>query len=230
MKIEYFETRAKIELPEITQELIDLVKNKSVALLTTVQFLEQRDKLAVELLKYCKIVNMKLAHCKYPDQILGCSAFDSEIIEKPDLFIYLGDGVFHPKSLVLKEVADEVYCLSPIDFSIKKITKDNVQDLLRKKKVALSTYLSAKNIGVLITTKQGQNNLKKALELKSSEKYKDKNFYIFLDNTINFAELENFNFIDCWVNTACPRIAYDDSIKISKSVVNIGDIQEDKNE
>jgi 2-(3-amino-3-carboxypropyl)histidine synthase len=220
MKIEYFEARAKIELPEITQELIDLVKNKSVALFTTVQFLEQRNNLAVKLLKYCKVVDMKLAHCKYPDQILGCSAFDSEIAEKPSIFIYLGDGVFHPKSLVLKDVADEVYCLSPIDFSIKKITKEDVSSLIKKRNGALSGFTIAKNIGILITTKPGQNNLKKALELKS-----DKNIYYFLDDTINFAELENFNFIDCWVNTACPRIAYDDSIKIDKPIVNLGDLQ-----
>ena len=71
----------------------------------------------------------------------------------------------------------------------------------------------------MITTKPGQNNLKKALELKA-----DKNIYYFLDDTINFAELENFNFIDCWVNTACPRIAYDDSIKIAKPIINIGEL------
>ncbi len=219
MKIKYFEARSSINLPEITPGLIDLVKGKSVALFTTVQFLEQRDSLAVKLLKYCKIVNMKLAHCEYPDQILGCSAFDSEIPEKPDLFIYLGDGVFHPKSLVLKEITDEVYCLSPIDFLIKKITKEDVLSLIKKRNGALSGFTIAKNVGVLITTKPGQNNLKKALELKS-----DKNIYYFLDDTINFAELENFNFIDCWVNTACPRIAYDDSIKISKPIINLGDL------
>jgi len=73
----------------------------------------------------------------------------------------------------------------------------------------------------LITTKPGQNNLKKALELKSNDKYKDKNFYFFLDDTVNFAELENFNFIDCWINTACPRIAFDDSIKMIKPILNI---------
>ncbi len=221
MKIKYFETRSNVELPEITQELINLIKDKSVAIFTTVQFLEQRDKLAVELLKYCKIVNMKLAHCKYSNQILGCSAFDFKIIEKPDLFIYLGSGVFHPKSLVLKEVADEVYCLSPFDFSIKKITKEDVTSLIKKRNGALSGFAVAKNVGVLITTKPGQNNLKKALKLNN----KDKNFYYFLDDTINFAELENFNFIDCWVNTACPRIAYDDSIKISKPIINLQDLE-----
>ena len=49
MKIEYFETRANIELPEITKELIDLVKDKSIAIFSTIQFLEQRDNLATKL-------------------------------------------------------------------------------------------------------------------------------------------------------------------------------------
>jgi len=224
MKIEYFETRANIKLPEVKQELINLVKDKSIVILTTVQFFNLRETLAKELSQYCKIINIKLGHCSYDNQILGCSAFDSEIAEKPDLFLYLGDGVFHPKSLVLKEVTNEVYCLSPIDLSIKKIIKEDVIKLIKKRNGALSGFTIAKNIGILVTTKPGQNNLNKAIELKKSEKYKDKNFYIFLDNTINFAELENFNFIDCWINTACPRIAYDDSIKISKPIINLEDL------
>ena len=224
MRVEYFETRIKHELPALSQELIDLVKDKTVSIFSTIQFLDQRDELAAKLLKYCKIINLKLAHCTYPDQILGCSVFDSEIVEKPDLFLYLGDGVFHPSSLVLNEFAEQVYCLSPLDLSIKKITKDDVKNLLNKKKVALTNFLSAKNIGILITLKLGQNALKKAVELKNSEKYKDKNFYLFLDDTINFQDLENFNFIDSWINTACPRIAYDDCFKISKGIINLQDI------
>ncbi len=224
MKIEYFETKSSIETPKSSSELVSLVKNKTILLLTTVQFLEQRDKLAIELLKHCKIISLKLSHCKYQNQILGCSAFDSKIVEKPDLFIYFGDGMFHPKSLILADIAEEVYLVSPIDFSIKKITKQDINSLLIKRKVALTEFSKSKNIGILITTKPGQNNLTKALTLKTLEKLKNKNLYFFLDDTINFQELENFNFIDSWINTACPRIAFDDSIRVMKPILNINEL------
>ena len=45
-----------------------------------------------------------------------------------------------------------------------------------------------------------------------------------LDAIVAFAELENFPFIECFVNTACPRIAYDEADKIGKAVVNVDEI------
>ena len=36
-------------------------------------------------------------------------------------------------------------------------------------------------------------------------------------------QLENFNFIDVWVNTACPRVSFDDQEKFVKGVINLND-------
>ena len=65
--------------------------------------------------------------------------------------------------------------------------------------------------------------MKRALELE--QEYPDKEIYFFLDNTYDFNSLEDFPFIDVWVNTACPRIGFDDSIKISKPVVNLEEVK-----
>ena len=51
------------------------------------------------------------------------------------------------------------------------------------------------------------------------KKKKDKNYFIFAFDTLNISDLENFPFIDCWVNTACPRIADE-----RKNMINISDI------
>jgi len=76
--------------------------------------------------------------------------------------------------------------------------------------------MAADNVGVLVSTKSGQQYLKNALLLKRSKK----NIYIFVDNTFNYAEMENFPFIDVWVNTACPRIGDDET---PKPLININD-------
>ena len=52
-------------------------------------------------------------------------------------------------------------------------------------------------------------------------KLKDKKSYIFIADTINESEFENFPFIECWVNTACPRFADEKT-----GVVNYETIQE----
>ena len=85
--------------------------------------------------------------------------------------------------------------------------------LEERKKGKLLRFYSAKSYGILVSTKQGQYKLKKALELQK----KLKNSFIFIFNTLNLNELENFPDIDCWINTACPRIE-------GKSIINLEDI------
>ena len=96
-------------------------------------------------------------------------------------------------------------------------------ELKKKVKGAKLKFLTSKNIGVLISIKPGQNQMKKALKLK--QKYKNKEFYFLIADTISFTQLENFPFIDCFINTACPRISFDDSQKIGKPIINIEDIE-----
>ena len=89
---------------------------------------------------------------------------------------------------------------------------------------ALTKFVASYEIGVLLTTKPGQCQAKKAWALE--EKYPDKRFYFLVADTFDFSDLENYPFIECFVNSACPRIGYDDSIKFRKPVVNIDELSE----
>lgn len=80
-------------------------------------------------------------------------------------------------------------------------------------------FLKAKKIGILISTKAGQYNLKKAFEIK--KKFKDKEYYYFISDEIKLDELEDFNFIDVFINTACPGIFYD---KSNKTILNMEEV------
>lgn len=84
------------------------------------------------------------------------------------------------------------------------------------------SFMSSKEIGVLISTKPGQYKIKKAYELE--DKFPEKKIYFLLFNTLNYSGLENFPFIECFVNTACPRISYDEADKIRKPIINIDDL------
>ena len=55
---------------------------------------------------------------------------------------------------------------------------------------------------------------------------KEKQAYIFMANTIDFVQLNNFPFVQCWVNSACPRIGLDDKNKVDKPIVNLEDVFE----
>lgn len=44
---------------------------------------------------------------------------------------------------------------------------------------------------------------------KFNGEYPNKKFYIFIADTIDYNQLNDFPFIEAWVNTACPRIEED---------------------
>jgi len=46
-----------------------------------------------------------------------------------------------------------------------------------------------------------------------------------LYDDLDWGSLENFPFIECFVNTMCPRIAYDDYHKLPKPVVDYLDLE-----
>ena len=146
-------------------------------------------------------------------QILGCSKIDTK---EPVLLI--GTGRFHAMNLFLQ--VPVLYIIG--DNQIKQVPKEDMERLRAKRKSALIKYLKAEKIGILVSTKPGQENLEKAIELKQNLKKKGKQAYIFLSNNIDSAQFENFN-IDSWVNTACSSLSID-----SHEIINYDEIKSQK--
>ena len=144
-------------------------------------------------------------------QVLGCSNIDNKN-KLPVLFI--GTGEFHLINLYLQ---------SPIIYILKnhiilKIPANTINKIKAYRKTALIKFLKADNIGILVSTKPGQENLKQAETLKKQLENKGKQAYIFISDYIDISQFENFS-IDSWVNTACSGLAYD-----NPSIINISEI------
>jgi len=144
-------------------------------------------------------------------QVLGCSKI--KIPKKTQAILLIGSGKFHATSLIL-ESKIPVYLFE--GNKINKISSKDLEKLNQTKKTAKLKFFNAEKVGVLISTKPGQQKLNSALEIKS--KFKNKNFYFFISNNISPIEFENFQ-INSFVNTACPRLDMD------KSVINISDLE-----
>jgi len=219
MEIEFIESRRK-EQYSLPEEFIEKLPKK-IALFTTINYMDSLDKIKKQLEENKReVLILKTKHTKYKGQLLGCNIepwTDNEF----DAFLYFGDGMFHPKALLLKN-EKEVFVYNPLTEESKIMTKKDIEKWEKQKKGAYSVFLSSKNIGVLVTTKFGQSNLKKSKLLK--KQFPEKKFYFLLDNTFNYTEMEDFNFIECFVNSACPRIVYEDFSKFEKPVINIDDV------
>ncbi len=217
MKKIFIEARNKQKV-----KLLDSIVSKlpaKVALFTTVQFIDSVAGIKKQLESAGKqALLLKPKHSKYPGQLLGCGI--EKFKERFDAFLYVGDGYFHPMALMLKN-DKPVFIYNPFSKQFKGLDKKMVEKIKARIKAAYAKFLSAEKVGVIISTKPGQNN-KDAYKLE--EKYPKKKFYFLVFDTVDFEQLTNFNFCDVFVNTACPRISYDDSDKIQKPVINIRDI------
>ncbi|MBI4016091.1 MAG: diphthamide synthesis protein [Candidatus Aenigmarchaeota archaeon] len=209
-------SNASILLPD---KEIDTLPRK-IALVTNIQHLHKLGELKKQLAEKGKEVYLA-------GQILGCRAESAAKFEdKADAFLYVGSGEFHPLKVAM-QTNKPVYCWNPASEKIGKISEQKKAEYLDYKQRQLNLFLNAQKVGILISAKTGQSDnkinspsielkMKKALQLKTR---KDKEYYLFAFDTLSIQELENFTFIDCWVNTACSRIA-DEKINI----VNIDDI------
>jgi 2-(3-amino-3-carboxypropyl)histidine synthase len=145
--------------------------------------------------------------------ILGCTKFPK--IELPILII--ADGDFHTLNVLFQTYNNSIYLYNPISMQLLK--NDSLKEHYSKSTQAkASKFLYSNRIGIIVSTKYGQNHIEKAESLEKKIKKTGKETAIFLSNTINTAEFENFN-VDFWVNTACPRLAED-----SPKMINSDDI------
>ena len=134
-------------------------------------------------------------------QVLGCSKINTK-----DPILLISEGRFHLLNLFLQ--SPEVWFLD--SNKLMKIPSSEIESLRNKRKSSLIKFLKAQNIGILVSTKPGQENLSLALKIKSQLKRKGKNPYIFLSNNIDLGQFENFK-IESWVNTSCYGLSYDNS-------------------
>ena len=190
----------------LPKKLIDQLPEK-IVLALPVQFLDFLEPIKKQLQDSGKeVILFKSKHGKYPGQILGCDVYQFKA--DCEAFLYIGDGKFHPTAL-LYENEKKVYCYNPFNDKIEILDKSYLEKVQKRRKGQLAKFLSSDNIGILVTTKFGQNQSKKAEELREKLEKAGKNAFVFLANEIDFNSLENFNFIDVWINTACPRIVED---------------------
>jgi 2-(3-amino-3-carboxypropyl)histidine synthase len=214
MKNVFIETRysGKLDFP---LELVDKLPNK-LMLGCSVQFLDQLAELK-ELLESSskKITLFQSQHARTPGQVLGCDLikFDG------DAFLYLGDGLFHPSALGYDN-DKPVFIYNPFTKQLTELDKGYWARVKKRKQALQAKLLTSTNVGILVTRKPGQNQSQAAEIVREKLEAKGKKVFVFLADEINTQKLEDFNFIDVWVNSACPRIVED------FPCLNLGDLSE----
>jgi 2-(3-amino-3-carboxypropyl)histidine synthase len=131
-------------------------------------------------------------------------------VDKVDSFLFIGSGTFHPVGLLLSG-KKQVIAADPY---AKKIIKKELLDIkdriLRQRYGAIASAKTSHQFGVLVGVKQGQQRIRLAEEIHTLLRRHGKQSYLIALDMFTPSSLEGFRDIDCFVSTACPRVALDD--------------------
>jgi len=212
MKVVFLHAGSDKDVIPVIEKALPLLP-ENVGLVTNIQHLEQMQKAK-------KFLEAKGKKVEIAGQVLGCDARPAlNISDKVEAFLFIGSGEFHPIE-VMVETDKKIILANPESMEVRELTREGMQKILNRKKAMLSKFLFANNVGILVSIKPGQINLKQAVMLKKKLKEMGKNGYVFICDEIMDQHLENFNFIQSWVNTACIRIPDE------RNMLNLDDLKE----
>lgn len=197
-------SKAEVKIPsEIAKRL-----PKGLGVVTTIQHMKSAKNVALEI------------GGVFVGQVLGCKNMKAvNLKEDVSGFLFIGSGKFHPLAVALN-TGKTVYCFDPLSSKLSQIGQEEVEMIQKKKQAGVMKYLASENIGILVSTKSGQNNAIRAEKFIKEHSGSAKKHYLFAFETLDIAWLDHFPFIECWVNTACPRMIED-----LEGMANLEDIE-----
>jgi 2-(3-amino-3-carboxypropyl)histidine synthase len=222
--IPYFFVNAesKTDATESLKKTLKYLEGKTVGLCTTAQHLHEIDKIKnfFEENNINIVIEKGDSRIKSPGQILGCNFSSAKKIgEKIDVYLYIGSGVFHPLGLILS-TDKPIISFDPYSKLVKTEELENIKDtVLRQRYGAIANCKNAKTFAVVVCNKTGQQRYSLAKKLKEKIEKSGKKAYIVVLDFFSPFNLESFRGFDCFVSTACPRIAIDDYRQFKKPVI-----------
>lgn len=157
----------------------------------------------------------------FPGQVLGCNYSGDD----PSIghYLFLGSGDFHPIGLVL-HTGKPLAMLDPYTGDASEMGREQIEGILRQRFGQIMAADGAQRFGILIGEKPGQMRRTLALRLKRLLKQSGRKGYLLALEHVG-PELIDFYPVDAFVNTACPRIAIDDSARYAKPLLTAFELE-----
>lgn len=225
--VEYVFYSVDAPLDILARSLEDLKPYNTIGLVTTIQHIHQLDAVREYYEKSGKkvVVGKPFGFAKKAGQILGCDIGSSSRIDSiVDAHVYFGGGIFHPLGAVL-HTTKPFLAVEPFTNTTRFM--DDYREAYRKRRMGkIAASVNAKSIGILVSTKNGQHNMGIAKLLKEKAEKAGRKAAILVSNNFDFGSIENMLEFDAFVNTACPRIATDDTERLRKPLLSPNELME----
>ena len=207
-----------ISFDEVTKKCIELLKGKSISLITYSQHLNQIEPIKTVLEQ--NGINVKIGKGKgqlNDGQVFGCEFYPAnETMDDVDANVFLGQSNFHAAGIAMA-TNKPTYILDPYFNEIREIT-DFARKLQKKATLEIYKAADAKTFGVIVGLKEGQLSKLTALKFKKELESVGKNVHLIALTDITNERLRNLKDIDAFIQVACPRISTDN--KFDKPVLS----------
>ncbi len=219
----YIESRSDANLGKEILPMLEILPQR-VGLLATIQYLDLLPKVKsmLESTGRTAIIGTGDRRIAYPGQVLGCNCSAAEsVLDDVDVFLFLGEGDFHPLAAAFG-VKKEVFVMNPVTKEFRNMSE--IRDrILRKRFAAIQSAKDAQSFLVIVCSKIGQNRSAQADAAVSKIRSKGLKAYKAVMEEITPASLMAYR-VDAYVNTACPRVAMDDSARYDRPMITLTEL------
>ena len=195
---------------ELANRVVEAGVPRALGVVASVQHLDLLPRFTDELRRrgYTIPVGTPGPRLSYAAQALGCNYTSAQSVESGvEAFLFLGTGQFHPLGLALA-VGRPVWALDPLQGVLEPPI--NRGSLIRRRQLLVASVRDARRWGVLVSSFAGQNRHPMALALQERARARGREAEILVFDRLDPRDLEGRD-LEAYVNTACPRIALDDS-------------------
>ena len=198
-----------ISFDKVTKKCIELVRGKTISLITDSQHLHQIE--SVKKMLEENGVDVKIGKGKgqlNDGQVFGCEFYPAtETMDKVDANVFLGQSNFHAAGVALA-TNRPTFILDPYFNEIQEIT-EFARKLQKKATLAIYKAVEAETFGVIVGLKEGQLSKLTALKFKKELENLGKTVHLIALTEITNERLRNLKDIDAFIQVACPRISTD---------------------
>ncbi len=216
----YIEARADVEIDGPLKACAEHLPQR-LGLLASVQYVHllPRAKEILEATGKTVLIGRGDSRIFYPGQVLGCNCSSAVAVQgEVDGYLFLGEGDFHPLAAAFGQ-KKEVSILNPVTGEFRNV--DEKRDrILRKRFAAICAAEKAQSYLVIVCGKIGQCRMDAADRIETLLRDAGRTVYRLVTDEVSPAALIHYR-VDAYVNTACPRIAMDDSVRYEHPMLTI---------
>jgi 2-(3-amino-3-carboxypropyl)histidine synthase len=217
----FVNAQSTLDVSKVVEKAIPSLIGKKIGLVTTAQHLHTLETVEKILQQHGlePFITEGDERIALQGQILGCNfSAGAKLAEQVDCYLFIGSGTFHPVGLLMS-TKKPVIAADPYTNTVKKQEiEDMKNNMLRQRYGAILACRNARRFGILVGLKRGQQRIKLAYEVQQMLDAAGKHSMLITQDDFSPTSLQGFD-LDCYVSTACPRIAIDDYLQYKKPII-----------